>query len=185
MARTTLFALGVSMAAAAFVFVPGDAGAQLKSAGASVSFTAVGPAGMKINGTTSELAVKDDAQKITVTVPLANLKTGIDLRDKHMREKYLQVAQFPNAELEVSRASLNLPADGSNAAGSGQGTMKIHGKSKPVTFKYTAKRAGTTYEVSGNVQVNVKDYGIEIPSYMGVTVKPDVDVAVKFTAKDQ
>lgn len=170
---------------AAFVFVPADAGAQLKSAGASVSFTAVGPAGMKIVGNTSELAVADDAKKITIAVPLAGIKTGIDLRDRHMREKYLQVDQFPRAELEVTRASLNLPSDGANAAGTGQGTMKIHGRSKPVSFKYTAKRAGASYEVTGSVQVNVKDYGIEIPSYMGVTVKPDVDVSVKFTAKDQ
>lgn len=185
MARTTLFALGVSMAAAALVLVPGHAGAQLKSAGASVSFTAIGPAGLKINGTTSELAVRDDAQKVVVTVPLANLKTGIDLRDKHMREKYLQVSQFPTAELEVSRASLNLPADGSNAAGTGKGTMKIHGTSKPISFKYTARRAGATYQVTGNVQLNMKDFGIEVPSYMGVSVKPDVDVEVKFTARDE
>lgn len=184
MARSTLLVLAASMAAA-FVLVPGDAGAQLKSAGASVSFTAVGPAGMKIIGTTSDLVVKDDAQKIAVAVPLANLKTGIDLRDRHMRDKYLQVDQFPTAELEVSRSSLNLPADGANAAGTGQGTMKIHGKTKPVSFKYTAKRSGASYDVSGTVQLNVKDFGIEIPSYMGVTVKPDVDVAVKFTAKDQ
>lgn len=184
MDRKTLLALAASMVTAV-VFVPGEAGAQLKSSAASVSFTAVGPAGLKIIGKTSELAVKDDAEKIAIAVPLAGIKTGIDLRDKHMREKYLQVDQFPTAELEVSRASLNLPADGANAGGTGQGTMKIHGRAKPVTFKYTAKRAGASYDVAGNVQVNVKDFGIEIPSYMGVTVKPDVDVAVKFTAKDQ
>ncbi len=174
----------VAVAAAAFALVPGSADAQMSSTGASVSFTAIGPAGLKIVGTTSSLALKDDAQKIAVTVPLAGLKTGIDLRDKHMREKYLQVDQFPTAELEVPRSALKLPADGSNAAGSAQGTIKIHGKSKPVTFQYSAKRAGNKYDVTGNLQVNVKDFAIEIPSYMGVTVKPEVDVAVKFSANE-
>lgn len=169
----------------AAVLVPGGAIAKMQGSGASVSFTAVGPAGMKIVGTTSELAVNDDAQKIVVVVPLSGLKTGIDLRDKHMREKYLEVAQYPTAELEVTRSALNLPADGANASGKAQGTMKIHGKSKPVSFQWSAKRAGTSYDVSGSVQVNVKDFGIEIPSYLGVTVKPDVDVQVKFAAKDQ
>jgi polyisoprenoid-binding protein YceI len=102
-----------------------------------------------------------------------------------MREKYLQVGQFPTAELEVARSALNLPADGSNASGKAQGTIKIHGKSKPVTFQWSAKRAGTSYDVSGGVQINIKEFGIEVPSYMGVTVKPDVDVQVKFAAKDQ
>ena len=180
--RKDLFVFAVALSALALV--PADADAKMAAAGASVSFTAIGPAGMKIVGTTSDLAVKDDGSKIAVAVPLANLKTGIDLRDKHMREKYLQVAQFPTAELEVARGSLNLPADGANASGTGQGTIKIHGVSKPVTFKYVAKRSAASYDVSGNVQINIKEFGIEVPSYMGVTVKPDVDVQVKFTAKD-
>src|SRR5688572_22963245 len=165
MARKHLFVMALSAAALA---LPTLADAKLGSAsGPSVAFTAVGPAGLKIEGKGSDLSINDDAQNITVIVVLANMKTGIDLRDKHMREKYLEVSKYPNAELVVPRASLKFPADGASS-GQAQGTMKIHGKTKPVTFSYTAKRSGPKLDVSGDVRININDYGIEVPNYMGV-----------------
>src|SRR5208283_6245359 len=55
-----------------------------------VGFVASGPAGMKIEGTTSDLDLADQGETIVITVPLANLSTGIGLRDRHMKEKYLE-----------------------------------------------------------------------------------------------
>ncbi len=168
----------------AAVLVPTFADAKLGGAsGPQVTFTAVGPAGLKIEGKSNELSVSEDGTNVTIAVPLGNLKTGIDLRDKHMREKYLEVAKYPNAELSVPRASLKVPASGS-ASGAAQGTMKIHGKTKSVTFNYTASRSGAKFDVAGDVHVNINDYGIEVPSYLGVTVKPDVAITVKFSAVD-
>lgn len=181
MVRKHLLVMGLTVAAIA---LPSLAAARFGSPSSpSVAFTAVGPAGLKIEGKSSELALTDDSQNLTIIVPLANLKTGIDLRDKHMREKYLEVGKYPNAELVVPRANLKLPADGS-ASGQAQGTMKIHGKTKPVTVSYTAKRAGSKFEVAGDVRININDFGIEVPSYMGVTVKPDVVINVRFSAVD-
>ena len=173
-------ALSLTILATAFA-----ADAKLNRAGEpAVSFTAVGPAGMKIVGTTSELNVVDNGQALSVTVPLGNLKTGITLRDKHMRDKYLQVSSFPNAELQVSRSALKFPAAGADASGDVQGSLQLHGKTKPVTFHYTAKREGNVFHVSGSVHVNMQDFGMETPGYLGVTVKPDVDVTVRFDAND-
>ena len=62
--------------------------------------------------------------------------------------------------------------------------MKIHGKERPVRFKYTAKKAGAQMSVSGNVRLNIKDFAIEEPSFMGASVKPDVDVAATFSVSD-
>ena len=41
----------------------------------------------------------------------ASLDTGIDLRNKHMREKYLEVQKYPNAVLTVDRSTLHFPDD--------------------------------------------------------------------------
>lgn len=150
----------------------------------AVSFHATGPAGLKIEGKTSDVAVREDAGKVHVIVPLANLDTGISLRNKHMREKYLEVGKYPNAELVVDRAALKFPADGQETSASAPGQMTIHGQTKPVTFTYKASRAGSAYQVSGAVHVNLKDHGIDVPSYAGVTVKPDVDVTLKMKVDD-
>lgn len=163
----------------------GEASAKLARSGdASVSFTATGPGGLKVVGTTSELAVADDGQAVTVTVPLRALDTKIELRNKHMREKYLEVEKYPNAVLVVARAELRMPPQGADVASEASGTMKIHGRERPVRFKYTAKRAGGQMAVSGTVRVNIKEFGIEEPSFMGASVKPDVDVAAGFSVSD-
>lgn len=161
------------------------AGAQLSAAGTpDVRFVAVGPVGMKIEGKTSDLKVADDGKTITVDVPLAHLKTGIGLRDRHMRDKYLQVDKYPDAKLTVERSALHLPADGATLDADAPGRLVLHGHAKNVTFHYSAHRAGNSYSVSGRVHVDMHDYGIEVPSYLGVTVKPGVAVNVRFSASD-
>jgi polyisoprenoid-binding protein YceI len=161
------------------------AGAKLAKVGdrAAVSFAAKGPAGMTIVGKTSDLLLRDDGKIVSVSVPLKNLTTGIGLRDQHLREKYLQVDQFPSAELSVDRGSLTPPA-ASAVSLDAKGVMKIHGKTKTVVFRYTAKKNGQVIEVTGSIRLNIQDYGIPIPSFLGVTVKPDIDIAVSFAAKD-
>jgi polyisoprenoid-binding protein YceI len=150
----------------------------------SVLFRASGPAGMKIQGTTSDLDVDDQGAKIVIKVPLKNLTTGIALRDDHMRNKYLQVGTYPNAELTVDRSTLRLPTGDGNTSGDASGTMAIHGKTKNVTFHYTVAKSAGTLHVGGTTKLDIKDYGIDVPSYLGVTVKPDIDVEVQFNATE-
>ena len=160
-----------------------DAGAALTRTGTpDVQFTATGPAGLKIVGTTHELDVRDDGTLVVVAVPLANLDTGISLRNRHMREKYLEVDKYPRAELTVARGVLQVPGAGAgtSTAGEADGTMVIHGVSKPVHFSYRAKRDGASLKVNGAVHLNINDYGIAVPSYLGVTVKPEIDVDLSF-----
>jgi polyisoprenoid-binding protein YceI len=147
-----------------------------------VDFRASGPAGMRINGTTSDLDVDDRGARIVVRVPLANLTTGISLRDRHMRDKYLQVGSYPNAELTVDRSAVRFPPDGGTSSGDATGSMSIHGRSRNVSFHYTVARNGGQLRVVGTTSVDIRDYDIHVPSYLGITVKPNVDVEVQFTA---
>jgi polyisoprenoid-binding protein YceI len=149
-----------------------------------VAFHASGPAGMRINGTTHDLDVDDRGASIVIRVPLANLTTGIGLRDHHMRDKYLQVGSYPNAELTVPRNAISFPAGNGTSSGNATGSMALHGHSKNVNFHYTLARSGGQLRVAGTTTVNMRDYGIVVPSYLGITVKPDVDVEVQFTASE-
>lgn len=157
--------------------------AHAKLAGASgmeSHFTAVGPAGMKIVGSTKDGRVEDDGTSMRVTVPLANLTTGISLRDKHMREKYLQVGTYPDAQLEVARAAIVVPKPGAESTGEVPGVLHLHGQNKSVTVHYAAKRDGDTLHVNGALHVNMNDFGIAVPKYLGITVKPEIDIDVRF-----
>jgi polyisoprenoid-binding protein YceI len=160
--------------------VPGLAGAALQASEAKVGFTCLGPGGLHISGTGSELQLQDKGDVLVVTVPLGAVTTGIDLRDTHMREKYLETGQYPTAELSVPRSGVKFPADGETVDASAPGTLTLHGKSQAVTVHYKAVRKGNSYEVKGDFHLNMNDYGIVTPSYLGITVKPGVDVAVSF-----
>jgi polyisoprenoid-binding protein YceI len=145
-----------------------------------VGFHVNGTAGMSFDGTTTELDVADQNGSVTVTVALGKLATGIDLRDHHMREKYLEVQKYPTAVLTLSRAALRIPANGERASADVPGTLLLHGQSRPVMVHYDATGDAAGSLVSGRLHVNMNDYGISVPSYLGVTVKPDVDVTASF-----
>ena len=111
------------------------------------------------------------------------MTTGMALRDKHMKEKYLEVQKFPDAELVVSRAELKFPKDGELKA-EASGTMKIHGVNKGTKFTYSATKDGEIYKVKGSVRVSLKAHDIAEPSYLGVKVQDEIDVQVQFNVKD-
>ncbi len=170
----------------ALLAVSSVASAQLARIGeASATFSALGPAGLKIEGKTSELEASEADGKVLISVPLANLDTGISLRNKHMREKYLQVGQFPKADLVIGRASLKLPEEGAEVTATAPAELSLHGQKHPVTIRYTAKRSQGVYAVTGATQLNIQEYGINVPSYLGVTVKPDISIAVQFSLSDK
>ena len=149
-----------------------------------VAFHAVGPGGLKIEGTSSELTVNEASDRVSVVVPLRPLDTKIELRNKHMREKYLETDKYPNAELVVARSALKMP-DASPISGEADGVLKLHGREHAVRFKYDARRAGARFQVNGSMRLDIRHYGIAEPSFMGATVKPEIDVTVSFTVADQ
>lgn len=147
------------------------------------SFKGVGPAGFKIEGKTKSVDVKDDGKALTVVVGLKDLETGIELRDKHMRDKYLEVEKYPEVTLAVPFDQVKWPEDGKSTDGSGKGTFALHGKTKEITFKYKITNTGGTYAIEGEAPVNFKEHDVNVPSYMGITVKPDITILAKFNAK--
>jgi polyisoprenoid-binding protein YceI len=161
--------------------LPAAATATLKArTPAAVSFVALGPAGLRIEGKSSDLQVTDRPDALVVTVPLAKLETGISLRDHHMQEKYLESQKYPNAQLAVARSAIKFPAAGQTTEGTVPATLALHGKSKTVPVHYKATHNGNAYDVKGDLKVDFREFGIEIPNYLGATVKPPVDVNVAF-----
>jgi len=162
-----------------------SASAALESIGNSeVQFMALGPAGMKINGTSSQLSATEKDGKLVFTAPLTNLKTGIGLRDKHLKG-YLHVDSHPSAKLSVDRSKLKLPADGQSVDSGATGDFTLNGVTKPAKFRYSAKRAGSDYLVSATTEVNIKDYNIEQPCYLGVCVDPNIKLKTTFKLRDK
>ena len=158
---------------------------ELKAAPAAgkVEFEAVGkPSFLKIKGEGEgpQGHVKLD-KNVTgeFTFKLSTLVTGIALRDTHMKDKYLQVGQYPEATLKLQEVT---GWDVSKAGAKSipfKGTLKIHGVEKPVTGTVDIQTKGNGYEVAANFEAKISDFSIDIPSYAGITVADNVKVTVK------
>jgi polyisoprenoid-binding protein YceI len=160
--------------------VPLVALAALSASETKVGFSCIGPGGLHINGTSEELSFQDKGDSLLLTVFTEKLTTGISLRDTHMHEKYLESEKYPTAELSVPRQGVKFPGDGETVNATSPGTLTLHGKSQPVTLHYKAVRKGKATDVQGDVHINMNDYEITTPSYLGIKVQPQVDITVTF-----
>lgn len=153
-----------------------------KAGAAEATVKATGPAGFKIVGKTSAVDVADDGTHLTVTVKLKEIDTDNSLRNGHLQED-LEAEKFPLITLKVPLASLQVPEDGKSVDAESKGVFGIHGQTKEIAFKYKASCKGGTCDIEGAADVNLKDYGVKIRSYLGITVKSAVSVTAKFQVK--
>ena len=120
----------------------------------------------------------------SLAVDLRTIDTGIALRNDHLKEKYLEVdkgAGYEQAVLsDVVLQGLN--ADAPTGKGSFTGSLMLHGVKKTVTGPAEIRQAGTGWRVRASFPVNLPDYNIDKPRYLGVGVKDTVQVSVTFTA---
>lgn len=172
-------------ALSALLLLAVPASAKLVAAGDDdVRFLATGPAGMKIHGTAPSLGASEESGKLVIEVPLGNLKTGIGLRDRHLRG-YLETKKYPKATLGVERSKLSFPANDKTVEGKATGDFTLHGVTKPLTFAYKALRTGSDYHVQALASVDIRDHDVTVPCYLGVCVDPVVKLKVRFKLRDQ
>ena len=149
--------------------------------GSSVLLSLQGPAGLRIEGTTHELTISAREGELVFDVPLSGVDKGIGLRNRHLRG-YLDVAHFPRAELRVARSAVVFPAAGKGTESDTPGTLTIRGVSRPCTVHYRVEQwSAGDYRIRGTTRIDMRDFGIEPPSYLGVHVEPAVAVQVDFS----
>ena len=145
----------------------------------SVSVLARGPAGLRIEAKGCELSVGEEASALTFRVSLAPLETGIGLRDRHLRE-LLEADRYPAAILRVARSELTFPKEHVPVESTADGELMLHGRSRPVKVHYRAELDGSgATKVRGSFRLDIRDFDLLAPSYLGVSVAPDVEVSVE------
>jgi polyisoprenoid-binding protein YceI len=149
-----------------------------------VAFLATGPGGLQIQGQTEQLSVQDAADTIEVSVPVAQLETGIGLRDRHLRES-INAEKYPVAKLVVARSALTFPSDHQKHGGSARGELWLNGQKHALDFSYQMERGGTQYKIQALATLDIRDHGVEVPCYMKLCVEPQVKLKIKFAVQDK
>lgn len=121
--------------------------------------------------------------KVYFEVELNGLDTGIGLRNRHMREIYLQTDKFPYAHYTGEIVKVDTAANGAfNVTTSGR--LLIHGKEQPVTINVLVSPQGNHYRVQSNFAVKLSDYDIEVPTLMFLKISETIQLELDFTVKD-
>lgn len=175
--------MGVIVAAAVATVAVSAAAALRVADKSSVSFDAVGPAGMKIHGKSGgTVQLEEKGENLSFTSPTNAFATGMGLRDTHLKE-YLNVQKHPTATLVIPKSQVKVPSAGPVEA-TANGSLTLNGVSKPVKVAYKITPAGKTYDVEANFTVNLPDFEIKQPCYLGVCVQNTVKVTVALVARD-
>ena len=116
--------------------------------------------------------------KGALSVDLRTLKTGISLRDRHMRDNYLEVAKSPGFETATIEGIQIEKLEGKTAF---NGTLLLHGERRAVSGLATIARQGGAYTVEAEFPVRVSEFNIAKPSYLGVGVQDQIRIKIALT----
>ncbi len=140
--------------------------------------------GVGLKGSLSLRAAKPAAFHGKIEMPLAGLDTGIDLRNEHMKDNYLEIGKGPDFA-SAFLSSITLPAaDAATVSGKTafSGDLLVHGVTRRVHGTAEIRRVGTTIHISARVPVRLPEFGIPSPRYLGVGVRDEVQVSVVLEA---
>lgn len=159
----------------------------LKPVDGKTEFFAVGRPGMiKINGEglapEGELTIINNLVSGSLTVDMTKLTTKIDLRDEHMKNKYLEVSKYPKAILTFK--DLKLPAELSTFKKETtlpfNGDFTLHGKTNPVSGEMIFSVDKKIVSVNAVFDVKIIDYLENLPEWLGMKVAETVKIKTVF-----
>lgn len=118
------------------------------------------------------------AVRLALAVDAARLASDNAVRDAHMRDKLLEVSRFPTVTLAVTAFR---PAG--EAAGTLEGTLTLHGVSRPVAMPIRFVRDGAALRGEARFALALTDYGMTPPRLLGLKVRDAVTVEVRLVAE--
>lgn len=119
-----------------------------------------------------------------LVVDLRMIDTGITLRNEHLREKYLEVDKTPGYD-KATLSDIDLKGmnpDSPDGKGTFTGSLMLHGTKRTVSGPVEVRKAGSGVRVKAAFPLNLSEYNIPEPRYLGVGVKNTVQVEVTFVA---
>lgn len=172
----------------------------------TVNFTSDAPIEL-IAGRTNKVAGKiviDDSLDVSITpfqadfqIDLDSIDTGIEMRNQHMRDNFLETEKFPKATFKVTKVAGNLAVlkDGTTTKVNAIGEFTVHGKtvqrSIPVTVTYYApcdesrqkSQACDAIVIKATFPVKLAEHNIQRPEMLFQKLADTVYLTVSATAR--
>lgn len=120
----------------------------------------------------------DDATKqinsVASVAKVQSFDSGNSNRDSHAIE-VLDALRNPN----ITFVSNDIKEDGENLKIDGK--LTFHGVTKPVTLNAIRKDAKSIMTITGKMEINMTDFGVEPPGLMGISAKETIRIDYTMT----
>jgi polyisoprenoid-binding protein YceI len=132
-----------------------------------------------LSGDVTPASDEQGAVRGALKVELQTLETGIGIRDRHMKNNYLEVEKgpgFATATIEDIRVE---KLEGKTVF---TGMLSLHGQKKKVTGAAELQQKDGKIRVQAQFPVKVSEFEIPAPTYLGVGVKDEIQIKVSLMA---
>ncbi|GAB4178189.1 MAG: YceI family protein [Calditrichia bacterium] len=120
--------------------------------------------------------------QIYMEVDLNSLDTGIGLRNRHMRENYLETQKWPKTWFKGKIIEVN-STDNDSVMVKVEGTIFIHGVEKPLTTEGTLLLDQNQLSMNTAFEVKLSDFNIKIPKIMFLKLDEVIKLHLNVTFK--
>lgn len=127
-----------------------------------------------------------DSIDVQVNVDMSTLDTGIDMRNKHMRENHLETEKYPQATFRggrLSKLSATSLAEGQTVSGIIVGEMELHGVKKPMEAPIDLTLHKGALHVVSRFKIKLPDYNIARPQFLVMKLDEVQSVTVDLEAR--
>jgi len=132
-----------------------------------------------LSGDVTPASDEQGAVRGALKVELQTLETGIGIRDRHMKNNYLEVEKgpgFATATIEDIRVE---KLDGKTVF---TAMLSLHGQKKKVSGAAELQQKDGKIRVQAQFPVKVSEFEIPAPTYLGVGVKDEIQIKVSLMA---
>ena len=116
-------------------------------------------------------------------VDLASLDTGISLRDRHMRNNYLETKEYPYAIFGGTITSATAVSNDTFLV-TIQGLLNIHGIGKKRSLTCEVNPTDNRYRVGCSFQILLSDHNIRIPKVMFLKMNNEIQLYFDFFVQE-
>ncbi len=132
---------------------------------------------------TGSVMIKDGKVTGQAVVDLIDIKTGIELRDEHLKSKYLEVSKFPKATLDIVEIKLPTTLPNGSFEAPFKGNLTVHGVMQSVSGIAKLEKNGSALKGEVEFNTTISGHKIELPKYSGIIIKDNVKVKVEFNGQ--
>ncbi|QQR91147.1 MAG: YceI family protein [Myxococcales bacterium] len=133
-----------------------------------------------------------------VSAQVKSIKTGIDLRDEHLRsDSWLDAKKYPKATFEVKKVTgAKAIKPNKSIKAKVHGVFTLHGVSHPVVADTSVRWVPLTEEmkkipgmegdvlmIQGSFKIKLTDYKVSVPTIVQLKVSDEIEVNVNLRAQ--